>query len=90
MTMRDRLAADLCPEFTADRRHARDVADRLIAKGWVRLDEDGLARAILRAHFGEQWPETQDWERDPDNAFESYSSANERAAAIIRALGEEP
>ena len=48
---RDRLAADLRSGFTNGSwyDHEDEAADRLIALGWTRLDEERLARALRAA-----------------------------------------
>jgi hypothetical protein len=93
MTMRDRLAADLhsaiCdyhrPDLlTCGVDHADD-ADRLIALGWVRLDEEALARA-LHGRYGCR-AACRAWGPDEHGVDMSYLMD---ATAIIRALREEP
>lgn len=83
MTMRDRLAADIYaltadspskPWTNAERHYCYRLADRLIRRDWVRLDEEALSRALgaLDDYGDMPWPTPKD-----------------HAAAIIRALREE-
>lgn len=87
MTDRDRLAADLLDLGVKWSYVPDDVdttwdiwtADRLIAAGWTRLDEERLARAVAK------WL----WEEDWDKVQDGLKACREHAAVIAKAYRED-
>lgn len=84
MTDRDRLAADIRKVLKwagmGDFNVVADiVADRLIALGWTRLDEDRLARAMHR-HMGHA---------DRHEDFRGCSWCSPEAADLAKAYRED-